>query len=183
VRRSRWRPLNFLPQGANGQSSCCFLIGARGHLAGHGPEFGEGDDIDVIIVHRSIDAAHPNKRRVLVIPNGNDRRQIIQLRMLRDRTPQPGWHRGRWFSPERSRARLNPSHCVDRPCWTCTRHSDHVDQAPPAISASGNLRSMYGILGIGLMLICLRVLIPAVEWKDGNPASSRSVARSPPCAL
>jgi nitric oxide reductase subunit B len=29
------------------------------------------------------------------------------------------------------------------------------------------LFGVYGMLGIGLMLICLRVLIPAVEWKDG----------------
>lgn len=29
------------------------------------------------------------------------------------------------------------------------------------------LFGVYGMLGIGLMLICLRVLIPGVEWKDG----------------
>jgi nitric oxide reductase subunit B len=29
------------------------------------------------------------------------------------------------------------------------------------------LFGVYGMLGIGLMLMCLRVLIPAVEWKDG----------------
>jgi len=29
------------------------------------------------------------------------------------------------------------------------------------------LFGVYGMLGIGLMLLCLRVLIPAVEWKDG----------------
>jgi nitric oxide reductase subunit B len=29
------------------------------------------------------------------------------------------------------------------------------------------LFGVYGMLGIGLMLICLRVLIPAVEWKEG----------------
>jgi nitric oxide reductase subunit B len=29
------------------------------------------------------------------------------------------------------------------------------------------LFGVYGMLGIGLMLICLRVLIPAVEWKNG----------------
>lgn len=29
------------------------------------------------------------------------------------------------------------------------------------------LFGVYGMLGIGLMLICLRVLIPAPEWKDG----------------
>lgn len=29
------------------------------------------------------------------------------------------------------------------------------------------LFGVYGMLGIGLMLVCLRVLIPGVEWKDG----------------
>jgi len=29
------------------------------------------------------------------------------------------------------------------------------------------LFGVYGMLGIGLMLLCLRVLIPAVQWKDG----------------
>ena len=29
------------------------------------------------------------------------------------------------------------------------------------------LFGVYGMLGIGLMLLCLRVLIPGVEWKDG----------------
>lgn len=29
------------------------------------------------------------------------------------------------------------------------------------------LFGVYGMLGIGLMLICLRVLIPGIEWKDG----------------
>lgn len=29
------------------------------------------------------------------------------------------------------------------------------------------LFGVYGMLGIGLMLMCLRVLIPALEWKDG----------------
>lgn len=29
------------------------------------------------------------------------------------------------------------------------------------------LFGVYGMLGIGLMLICLRVLVPGVEWKDG----------------
>jgi nitric oxide reductase subunit B len=29
------------------------------------------------------------------------------------------------------------------------------------------LFGVYGMLGIGLMLMCLRVLIPAVEWRDG----------------
>lgn len=29
------------------------------------------------------------------------------------------------------------------------------------------LFGVYGMLGIGLMLVCLRVLIPAAEWKDG----------------
>jgi nitric oxide reductase subunit B len=29
------------------------------------------------------------------------------------------------------------------------------------------LFGVYGMLGIGLMLMCLRVLIPAIEWKDG----------------
>ena len=29
------------------------------------------------------------------------------------------------------------------------------------------LFGVYGMLGIGLMLICLRVLIPGVEWKEG----------------
>jgi nitric oxide reductase subunit B len=29
------------------------------------------------------------------------------------------------------------------------------------------LFGVYGMLGIGLMLMCLRVLIPGVEWKDG----------------
>jgi nitric oxide reductase subunit B len=29
------------------------------------------------------------------------------------------------------------------------------------------LFGVYGMLGIGLMLLCLRVLIPAAEWKDG----------------
>jgi nitric oxide reductase subunit B len=29
------------------------------------------------------------------------------------------------------------------------------------------LFGVYGMLGIGLMLICLRVLIPAAEWKEG----------------
>src|SRR4029079_15472199 len=28
------------------------------------------------------------------------------------------------------------------------------------------LFGVYGMLGIGLMLVCLRVLIPGVEWKD-----------------
>ena len=29
------------------------------------------------------------------------------------------------------------------------------------------LFGVYGMLGIGLMLLCLRVLVPGVEWKDG----------------
>lgn len=29
------------------------------------------------------------------------------------------------------------------------------------------LFGVYGMLGIGLMLVCLRVLVPGVEWKDG----------------
>jgi nitric oxide reductase subunit B len=29
------------------------------------------------------------------------------------------------------------------------------------------LFGVYGMLGIGLMLICLRALIPGVQWKDG----------------
>ena len=29
------------------------------------------------------------------------------------------------------------------------------------------LFGVYGMLGIGLMLVCLRVLIPGVEWKNG----------------
>ncbi|MBC7968395.1 MAG: nitric-oxide reductase large subunit [Fuerstia sp.] len=29
------------------------------------------------------------------------------------------------------------------------------------------LFGVYGMLGIGLMLVCLRVLIPGIEWKDG----------------
>jgi nitric oxide reductase subunit B len=29
------------------------------------------------------------------------------------------------------------------------------------------LFGVYGMLGIGLMLLCLRVLIPGVEWKEG----------------
>jgi nitric oxide reductase subunit B len=29
------------------------------------------------------------------------------------------------------------------------------------------LFGVYGMLGIGLMLLCLRVLIPGIEWKDG----------------
>jgi nitric oxide reductase subunit B len=29
------------------------------------------------------------------------------------------------------------------------------------------LFGVYGMLGIGLMLLCLRVLVPGIEWKDG----------------
>ena len=32
------------------------------------------------------------------------------------------------------------------------------------------LFGVYGMLGIGLMLVCLRVLIPGREWKDGLAA-------------
>jgi len=33
--------------------------------------------------------------------------------------------------------------------------------------AHAALFGVYGILGIALMLVCLRALIPGVEWKDG----------------
>ena len=36
------------------------------------------------------------------------------------------------------------------------------------------LFGVYGMLGIGLMLVCLRAWIPGVEWKDGLAASSPS---------
>lgn len=35
------------------------------------------------------------------------------------------------------------------------------------VHAHAALFGVYGMLGIGLMLMCLRVLIPAREWKDG----------------
>ncbi|MEX2176688.1 MAG: nitric-oxide reductase large subunit [Pirellulaceae bacterium] len=35
------------------------------------------------------------------------------------------------------------------------------------LHAHAALFGVYGMLGIGLMLVCLRVLIPGVEWKDG----------------
>jgi nitric oxide reductase subunit B len=35
------------------------------------------------------------------------------------------------------------------------------------LHAHAALFGVYGMLGIGLMLMCLRVLIPAREWKDG----------------
>lgn len=35
------------------------------------------------------------------------------------------------------------------------------------LHAHAALFGVYGMLGIGLMLLCLRVLIPAREWKDG----------------
>ena len=36
-----------------------------------------------------------------------------------------------------------------------------------ALHAHAALFGVYGMLGIGLMLVCLRVLIPGREWKDG----------------
>jgi nitric oxide reductase subunit B len=36
-----------------------------------------------------------------------------------------------------------------------------------AVHGHAALFGVYGMLGIGLMLVCLRALIPGVEWKDG----------------